>query len=205
MWDVRWMMSHKNMNFVLDIHHSCIWCHFDMIFVSLGIWKEHYLHGKFHLVLKQLFWKVSFANMGKWGATLIFTRLLANQHLCWWIHILPTHMWYSVMPSTPMECHTFWIFVVIFEHELQKWKFVFHEKVHSQFMLFKGWLVATLALGLQPRQGLAKVRAKSELGSHISCSRECKRVWGNEPHTPKWAPTLGVGVLMNSQIFRRRL
>jgi hypothetical protein len=31
-----------------------------------------------------------------------------------------------------------------------------------------------------------------KLGSHISCSRECLRAWGNEPHTPKWAPTLGV-------------
>jgi hypothetical protein len=41
--------------------------------------------------------------------------------------------------------------------------------------------VATLALGSQPRQGLAKVRAKSEPGSHISCSRECMKVWGNEP------------------------
>jgi flagellar basal body rod protein FlgF len=30
--------------------------------------------------------------------------------------------------------------------------------------------VVTLALGSQPRQGLAKVRAKSEPGSHISCS-----------------------------------
>jgi len=37
-------------------------------------------------------------------------------------------------------------------------------------------VVVTLALGSQPRQGLAKVRAKSELGSHISYSRECNRV-----------------------------
>jgi hypothetical protein len=36
--------------------------------------------------------------------------------------------------------------------------------------------VATLALGLQPSQGFAKVWAKTELGSHISCSQECKRV-----------------------------
>jgi hypothetical protein len=33
--------------------------------------------------------------------------------------------------------------------------------------------VATLALGSRPKQGLAKVQANSELGSHISCSREC--------------------------------
>jgi hypothetical protein len=28
---------------------------------------------------------------------------------------------------------------------------------------------------------------------------------GMNPHTPKWAPTLGVGVLMDSQVFRERL
>lgn len=92
------------------------------------------------------FWKVSFANMGNRGATLIFTRLLANQHLCWWIHILPTHTWWSVMPSTLMECHTFWIFFVNFEHELQKWEFVFHEKVHSHFVLFKGYTHVSFSL-----------------------------------------------------------
>ncbi len=55
--------------------------------------------------------------------------------------------------------------------------------------------VATLALGLRPKQKLAKERAKSEAqDSHIMISG----VWGNEPHTPKWAPTLGVGVLMDS-------
>jgi hypothetical protein len=40
--------------------------------------------------------------------------------------------------------------------------------------------VSTLALSSRPRQGLAKGRAKSEPGNHISCSWECKRIWGNE-------------------------
>ncbi len=46
---------------------------------------------------------------------------------------------------------------------------------------------ATLALGSgsRPREGLAKVWAKSEPGSHISCSWECKRVGGNEPPHPQ--------------------
>jgi hypothetical protein len=35
-------------------------------------------------------------------------------------------------------------------------------------------IVATLALGLWPRQGLARVRAKRE-------AWKCRRVWGNEP------------------------
>jgi hypothetical protein len=63
-------------------------------------------------------------------------------------------------------------------------------------------VVTTLALGSRPRQGFAKVRAKNELGSHISCSQECKKVWRNEPHTPKWAPILGVEVPMDFRIFR---
>jgi Na+-transporting NADH:ubiquinone oxidoreductase subunit NqrC len=37
-------------------------------------------------------------------------------------------------------------------------------------------VVATLALDLRPKQGLAKVQAKNEPRSHISCSQECKRV-----------------------------
>jgi hypothetical protein len=44
-------------------------------------------------------------------------------------------------------------------------------------MRMKSSSVVTLALGSQPRQGLAKVRAKRRKpGSHILCSRECKRV-----------------------------
>jgi len=39
--------------------------------------------------------------------------------------------------------------------------------------------------------------------SHVPGSaRECERI---DPHTPKGTPTLGVGVLVDSQIFRGRL
>jgi hypothetical protein len=69
--------------------------------------------------------------------------------------------------------------------------------------------VAILTLGSRPKQGLAKVWAKSEaqeshfmlLGVWKSVG-ECERM---NPHTPKWAPTLGVGVPMDSQIFREQL
>ncbi len=54
---------------------------------------------------------------------------------------------------------------------------------------------ATLALGSWPKQGFERVRAKNEPKSHISCSQECKRVWGNEtPHSQmtshfgNWSP-----------------
>jgi len=58
-------------------------------------------------------------------------------------------------------------------------------------------IVATLALDLRPRQGLARVQAKS----HISCSWEVGECEGMNPHTPKWALTLGVGIPMDSWTF----
>jgi hypothetical protein len=64
--------------------------------------------------------------------------------------------------------------------------------------------VATLALGSRPKQGLAKVRAKSEPESHISCSWGARECEGMNPHIPKWVPTLGVGILMDSQIYKSR-
>jgi hypothetical protein len=54
--------------------------------------------------------------------------------------------------------------------------------------------VATLALGLRPRQGVARLRANRETQEHFTCSRECKECEGMNPHTPKWTPILGVGV-----------
>jgi len=41
--------------------------------------------------------------------------------------------------------------------------------------------VVTLALGSQPRQGLAKVQANCEGRESHSCFRKCGRVWENEP------------------------
>jgi hypothetical protein len=46
--------------------------------------------------------------------------------------------------------------------------------------------VATLALGLRPRQGFARLWAKRKPGSEGKCE-------GMNPHTPKGAFTLGVG------------
>jgi hypothetical protein len=44
------------------------------------------------------------------------------------------------------------------------------------FVLIIACCVATLALGSQPRQGLAKVQAKSEAREYISCSLEFRKV-----------------------------
>jgi hypothetical protein len=56
-------------------------------------------------------------------------------------------------------------------------------------------VVATLALGSRLRQGVARLRAKRETQEHFTCSRECKECEGMNPHTPKWTPMLGIGVL----------
>jgi hypothetical protein len=48
--------------------------------------------------------------------------------------------------------------------------------------------VTTLTLGSWPRQGFARLRAKREAGSHTTYSRECEKVWGNEPSHPKGVP-----------------
>jgi len=48
--------------------------------------------------------------------------------------------------------------------------------------------IATLALGLRPRYGFARLRAKKETESHTTYSRECERVWGNEPSHPQGVP-----------------
>jgi hypothetical protein len=45
--------------------------------------------------------------------------------------------------------------------------------------------VATLALGLRPRQKVARLRAKWETREHSTCSRECKECERMNPHTPK--------------------
>jgi hypothetical protein len=55
--------------------------------------------------------------------------------------------------------------------------------------------IATLTLGSQPRQGLARLRAKRKLRIEGKCE-------GMNPHTPKRASTLGVwspGGLLNFQ------
>jgi hypothetical protein len=65
-------------------------------------------------------------------------------------------------------------------------------KVHVWKMMF----VATLALGLWPRQeGVTRLQAKRKPGSHITYSWECKKVWGSEPshsqgnsHFGRWSP-----------------
>jgi len=63
--------------------------------------------------------------------------------------------------------------------------------------------VATLALGSRPRQGVARLRAKRGSMPHVPGSaRECE---GIDLHTPKGTPILGVGVPVDSRMFREQL
>jgi hypothetical protein len=55
--------------------------------------------------------------------------------------------------------------------------------------------VATLTLDLWPKQRFARLRVKREVRGHTSCSRECKRMWVDEPshsqgnsHLGTWSP-----------------
>ncbi len=75
-----------------------------------------------------------------------------------------------------------------------QWSLTPHVKEWRVCGFLKFTNVATLALGSQPRQGVARLRAKWETREHSTCSRECKECEGMNPHTPKWTPMLGVGV-----------
>jgi hypothetical protein len=55
-------------------------------------------------------------------------------------------------------------------------------------------VVATLVLGSRPRQGLAKVRTKSEARITFHTPRNVGECEGMNPHTPKWILILGVWV-----------
>jgi len=103
-------------------------------------------------------------------------------------------------------------------HFLNSWVIYTREKTHTidwakthtiKFLEVVIKNVATLTLGLRPRQGLAKVWAKNEAQeSHFmllwvwKSVGECERM---NLHTSKWASTLGVGVPMDSQIFKEQL
>ncbi len=64
--------------------------------------------------------------------------------------------------------------------------------------------VATLALGLRPRQGLARARAKRETWeSRLMLPGVWESVRMNT-HIPKSTPILGVGVPMDFRILRKR-
>jgi hypothetical protein len=66
---------------------------------------------------------------------------------------------------------------ITFKHKLLAWvsKIEHHDFFFFQ-VHYKSTFVATLILGLRPKQGFAKVQAKTKPKSHISCSWECKRV-----------------------------
>jgi hypothetical protein len=53
-------------------------------------------------------------------------------------------------------------------------------------------------------RGLERCRLKMQPKNHIHILGSVGECEGMNPHIPKWAPTLGVGVLMDSQIFRER-
>jgi hypothetical protein len=77
---------------------------------------------------------------------------------------------------------------------------IFNKLISTLSILTSGFFVMTLTLGSQPRQRHEKVQAKSATWESHLHSRKCE---GMNPHTPKWTPTLGVEILMESQIFTK--
>ncbi len=61
-------------------------------------------------------------------------------------------------------------------------------------------VVTTLALGSRLRQGFRKLQAKRGARNHTMCSRECERMWANEPSHPQGSSTLRVKIPVDSRI-----
>ncbi len=53
-------------------------------------------------------------------------------------------------------------------------------------------------------KGVARRWAKRKLGSHVTYFRECRKCEGVNPHTPKATPTLGDGVPVDFQNFKKQ-
>jgi hypothetical protein len=66
-------------------------------------------------------------------------------------------------------------------------------------------IVATLALGLRPRQkGLQGCGPRESLGVTSHTPKSVRKCEGVNPHTPNATPTLGDGVSVDSKNFRDR-
>jgi hypothetical protein len=117
----------------------------------------------------------------------------------WWLHIQPNLcLWKGV----GRKCNPGIMFALsgVWRNEPT------HSRVDSHFGSWNPCGVSSLQRGIpmgqncrdpssRPRQRLARMWAKRKPKSHISCSQECKRVWGNEPshsqrnsHFGNWRP-----------------
>jgi Ni,Fe-hydrogenase I cytochrome b subunit len=79
--------------------------------------------------------------------------------------------------------------------------FVYCRLFHLRsFLAILNNFVTTLILGLRLKQRFAKVQTESEVWKSHFMFLSSESVGGCErinPHIPKWAPTLGVGVLVD--------
>jgi hypothetical protein len=71
--------------------------------------------------------------------------------------------------------------------------------------LVLAFIIATLTLGLRPRQGLAKLANQEwSLGVTFHTLGSVGKCEGINPHTPKWVPILRVGIPMDPQTFKEQ-
>jgi hypothetical protein len=64
--------------------------------------------------------------------------------------------------------------------------------------------VTTLILGAWPSKGMERCEPGVQPESHIHHLRSAGECEGMNPHTPNGHPTLGIGILMDSQIFKEQ-
>jgi hypothetical protein len=78
------------------------------------------------------------------------------------------------------------------------WQKLNLEKPNIIIMKISKPSVTTLTLGSQPKQRHEKVQVEGATRESHLHSQKCE---GMNPHTPKWTPTLGVKIPMESQLF----
>jgi hypothetical protein len=71
---------------------------------------------------------------------------------------------------------------------------------------YNNWFCRNPSLGLTIKiracEGASQVWSPWVAFHALESAKECE---GMNPHTPKWAPTLGIGISMDSQIFKKQL
>jgi hypothetical protein len=102
------------------------------------------------------------------------------------------------------EIHLF-IGLYILHMNTMHWKHVWHMDKCIGRWIMSLWFNECYDLnpGLMTNaRGMERCGLKVQPGNHIhilGSARECE---GMNPHTPKWAPILGVGILMDFRIFK---
>jgi hypothetical protein len=117
------------------------------------------------------------------------------------LQIAPLLSW-NVSFSIKVNFFFLYIFLAFFISYFEKHCRFFILWNNQNFVHFARFVIA-LALGSRPRQRCGKVQTGSATKSHICIPKNVGECEGMNPHTRKWTPILGVGVHMDSRIFKK--